>query len=243
MIRVLGCVATLFTLTACTSDPEYKGCQDLLCEDQDAEAEGCTPPRGSRLLLDGFGAAAFRLVPVVRSDGSWVTPALFEWRAQADADMVVCAVLLEPPEFACTTGDRPVAIANFERAAVVVDVWKFSKDEPREGTFDLVAARLRRHREEPLVWVAGCWAYTLTEVTGATALIEVPREGLPPELQLPETCSGSSTHSCYDRVADRPGRCFEGECAAVCSERVGCPINRRCDERGRCVPSEEDAGT
>jgi hypothetical protein len=222
IVLVAGRVLWLVTCGACLACAEpAKECPEAACESNPANAGSCATTRGTRLLLDQYQVDPFQFVPLRTADGALVSPAAFGWRAPPRASLVVCAFFIELPQFEC--GD----MRNFDKAAAFVDPRRFGAEEPREGTFDLAAAAESNTDEPASYWGAGCWAYTLDEIVGATVLRDVGREQLPASARSTEVCAREGD-PCFSASAGRPGRCHAGSCAPYCGEGLSCPDATSC---------------
>ena len=177
----------------------------------------------ARMLLDCFEADEFPLTPLVGPESVPVSPASFTWQAPDATDLVVCAVFTEPPRFAGGV------IVDFERWARYYTVRQFSVSAPRTGTFELASAITN---DVPcLVAGVGCWAYSLTAVIGATALLSVDLAGAPAscgqavcpvlsQRRLGSEVDGACTPFCGAGL-DADCVCVDGGCDAGATPGVG----------------------
>ena len=149
----------------------------------------------ARLLLDCFDVDEFPLTPVVGLESVPVSPASFTWQAPDASDLVVCAVFTEPPTF------DGGAIVDFDRSARYYTLRQFSVGGARTGTFELASAITQ---DVPcLVAGAGCWAYSLTSIIGATALLGVD-------------------------LSDAPASCGPAICPVLPARRLGTEVAGTC---------------
>lgn len=165
-------------LAGCAADPDpAPGCEQVQCDPgaTDGGTGACTTERGSRQLLDNFDAPGFAFERAQTVDGRPIDPPAFNWKTPSSARAITCALFASMPTFACG------AIANFRQAVALYDFRRFEGADPREGTFDLAAARSQEVMPSPDYRTAGCWAYSLTKVVGATPLIQLT----PTEVPLP----------------------------------------------------------
>jgi hypothetical protein len=171
----------------------------------------------ARLLLDCFDVEEFSLAPVLGPDGEAVSPATFTWQAPDHVDLVVCAVFTEPPTFV----DRE--IVDFDQTARYYMVRQFSIEAARTGTFELASAI---PQDVPcLVSGAGCWAYSVTSVVGATALWGV-------DLSRAPTSCGQAI--CPVVAQRRLGTEVAGTCTPFCG--AGLDTGCVCADGG-CTPA------
>jgi len=179
--------------------------------------------------MDNFGGQVFPLIPAQTADGVLIAPAAFSWKAPAKTEFTVCAFFVEMPQFDCGS------MVNFDAAVAYYDERHISDGDDREGTFDLASARERTVTTPRTFWAAGCWAYSLTKVIGATVLHEVALEQAPPSevALLSQTCSNDGA-PCYSAEAHRPGICVKGACQAHCDALLSCPTGTKCGATERC---------
>ena len=180
----------------------------------------------SMLLLDCLDVGDFPLDVEVDPLGRPVVPARLRWTAPRKADVVVCGLFAEVPTFAAS------GIARFEESVAFYSVRKLQPEEST-GVFDLATAR---EGGAPCPWKvfgAACFAYSLTEIVGTTALREVDPTGL---------FSACPEEECVARPR-RLGRMEEGRCLAFCTSDLAAQCVS-CDGGGTLCrdPARADGG-
>lgn len=219
-----------FALTLCSACTDPATCDEACATSSgDRASSACSTPRGSSVLIDNFGGQVFPFIPSQTADGVLIAPAAFSWKAPAKTEFTVCAFFVEMPRFVCGS------MENFDSAVAYYDEHRLADGDAREGTFDLASAHARLIDTERTFWGAGCWAYSLTKVIGATVLREIALEQAPPsELALlSDTCSNADA-PCYAPDAHRPGKCVQGACRAHCDALLGCPSGTTCSAAASC---------
>jgi hypothetical protein len=180
-------------------------------------------------LITGFAVAS---MSATRTPATEEQDAVVTWRAPMGTRVVQCALFRCTPDVGrpdgATTGPR--RILNYDSCVVLEHNTSgtngafdlgFPYDDPVPGDPECESSL-----GVPAITdlVAGCWAYSDTELIAATPLVAIP----PGEVDLGEVPDEAACTrdfiECYDEQNDRFGTCFKGRCAQRCLGNADCIV-------------------
>jgi hypothetical protein len=219
------------------------------------------PTAQPRALINGFKVREFSIEAQL-ADGA---PASFSWGLPPDAVTVTCALFVCTPEFARVGSLEDTAvfdITNFDECVVGRQIFDVSGENANLVlSFDLGSASeypepdgdCRGSPKRPARCTkgstprvtelrAGCWAYGISRVVAATALLGIEPKHLPAMLtgSVPVAdCQESPGLPCYltsDTEQRGPlGKCAQRRCSAVEAPRLPLAVQDCATEGNRVV--------